>query len=59
MELDESIQAEVELVWPKITTGNFRTLTDYDMYKKGFRQLFGFEVDGVVYEEPVELEAEI
>ena len=59
LELDESIQAEVELVWPKITTANFRSLTDYDMYKKGFRQLFGFEVDGVVYEEPVELEAEI
>lgn len=59
LELDESIQAEVELVWPKITTDNFRTLTDYDTYKKGFRQLFGFEVDGVEYDEPVELEAEI
>ena len=59
LELDESVQAEVETVWPKITTDNFRVLTDYDTYKRGFRQLFGFEVDGVSYDEPVELEAEI
>ncbi len=58
-ELDESVQAEVETVWPKITTNNFRVLTDYDTYKRGFRQLFGFEVDGVSYDEPVELETEI
>jgi enoyl-[acyl-carrier protein] reductase/trans-2-enoyl-CoA reductase (NAD+) len=59
LELEESIQAEIETVWPKITTDNFRVLTDYDAYKRGFRQLFGFEVDGVAYDEPVELEAEI
>ncbi len=59
LELDESVQAEVATVWPKISTDNFRVLTDYDTYKRGFRQLFGFEVDGVAYDEPVELEAEI
>ena len=59
LELEESIQAEIESVWPKIKTENFRVLTDYDAYKRGFRQLFGFEVDGVAYDEPVELEAEI
>ncbi len=59
LELEESIQAEIETVWPKIKTENFRVLTDYDAYKRGFRQLFGFEVDGVAYDEPVELEAEI
>ncbi|MCY3772656.1 MAG: trans-2-enoyl-CoA reductase family protein [Gemmatimonadetes bacterium] len=59
VELEASIQREVESVWPTITTDNFRALTDYDTYKRGFRQLFGFEVDGVAYDEPVELEAEI
>ena len=59
MELGESVQAEIDSVWPKITTDNFRSLTDYDAYKRGFRQLFGFEVDGVAYDEPVELAAEI
>lgn len=59
VELEAPIQREIESVWPTITTDNFRALTDYDAYKRGFRQLFGFEVDGVAYDEPVELEAEI
>ena len=59
LELGVSVQQEIDSVWPTITTENFRALTDYDTYKRGFRQLFGFEVDGVDYEEPVELEAEI
>lgn len=59
LELGDSVQHEIDSVWPTITTDNFRALTDYDAYKRGFRQLFGFEVDGVAYDEPVELEAEI
>ena len=59
LELEASVQREIDTVWPTITTENFRALTDYDAYKRGFRQLFGFEVDGVNYDEPVELEAAI
>ncbi len=59
LELEAAIQQEIDAVWPAITTENFRALTDYDAYKRGFRQLFGFEVDGVDYDEPVELEAAI
>lgn len=59
LELEAAIQQEIDAVWPAITTENFRALTDYDAYKRGFRQLFGFEVDGVDYDEPVELEATI
>ncbi|MYI99427.1 MAG: trans-2-enoyl-CoA reductase family protein [Gemmatimonadetes bacterium] len=59
LELGGPVQGEIDSVWPTITTNNFRALTDYDAYKRGFRQLFGFEVDGVAYDEPVELEAEI
>lgn len=59
LELEASVQREIDTVWPTITTENFRALTDYDAYKRGFRQLFGFEVDGVDYDEPVELEAAI
>ncbi len=59
LELGASVQQEIDSVWPSITTENFRDLTDYDSYKRGFRQLFGFEVDGVDYEAPVELEAEM
>jgi trans-2-enoyl-CoA reductase len=42
-----------------VNTDNFRSLSDYDAYKKGFRQLFGFEVDGIDYDKPVELETEV
>lgn len=59
LELGEPVQREIESVWPTITTENFRDLTDYDTYKRGFRQLFGFEVDGVAYDDPVELDEEI
>ncbi len=59
VELEASIQREIDAVWPQIDTENFRALTDYDTYKRGFRQLFGFEVDGVAYDEPVEMEAQI
>jgi enoyl-[acyl-carrier protein] reductase/trans-2-enoyl-CoA reductase (NAD+) len=59
LELGGPVQQEIDSVWPTITTDNFRAMTDYDAYKRGFRQLFGFEVDGVAYDEPVELEAEI
>ncbi len=59
LELGASVQREIDEVWPTITTDNFRALTDYDTYKRGFRQLFGFEVDGMAYDEPVEMEAVI
>ncbi len=58
-ELAPDIQAEVSRLWDTITTDNLRTLTDYDGFKRGFRQLFGFEVEGVNYEEEVEVEASI
>lgn len=58
-ELAPDIQAEVSRLWNTITTDNLRTLTDYDSFKRGFRQLFGFEVEGVNYEEEVEVEASI
>jgi enoyl-[acyl-carrier protein] reductase/trans-2-enoyl-CoA reductase (NAD+) len=58
-ELAPDIQAEVSRYWNEITTENLRTLTDYDSFKRGFRQLFGFEVEGVNYEQAVEVEASI
>lgn len=58
-ELVDSIQDEINSLWPGIDTDNFRSLSDYDAYKRGFRQLFGFEVDGVDYDVPVEVEANV
>ncbi|HCP99645.1 MAG TPA: hypothetical protein DIT99_02610 [Candidatus Latescibacteria bacterium] len=58
-EMVDAIQNEIDRLWPMVNTDNFRSLSDYDAYKKGFRQLFGFEVDGIDYDKPVELETEV
>ncbi len=58
-EMEASIQAEIHALWGTVTTDNFRDLSDYDAFKRGFRQLFGFEVDGINYEQAVEIEARI
>ena len=53
-EMRSDVQAEVAALWPKVTTENLRTITDFDGFQREFRGLFGFEVDGVDYEEPME-----
>ncbi|SVA89844.1 uncharacterized protein METZ01_LOCUS142698 [marine metagenome] len=55
-ELEPTLQSKINRLWDQVTTENFRELSDYDGFKRGFRQLFGFEVDGVDYEEPVEID---
>ena len=40
----------------KINTDNFIELSDYAGYRRRFRNLFGFEVEGVDYDEAVETE---
>lgn len=49
LELDPSIQAEVEEIWPKVTSDNVNQLTDFALYQAEFLRLFGFGVDGVDY----------
>jgi enoyl-[acyl-carrier protein] reductase/trans-2-enoyl-CoA reductase (NAD+) len=53
-ELRPDVQAEVERLWPEITTENLFELTDFAGFKREFRHLFGFEVEGVDYSQPVE-----
>ena len=55
-ELRPDVAAEVRRRWEKITTDNFLYWSDYGGFKVGFRQLFGFEVEDVDYDEPVETE---
>ncbi|MFT7223347.1 MAG: enoyl-[acyl-carrier protein] reductase/trans-2-enoyl-CoA reductase (NAD+) [Cellvibrionaceae bacterium] len=50
LELDPTIQAEVEAIWPKVTTGNLHELTDFTSYQTEFLHLFGFNVEGVDYQ---------
>jgi enoyl-[acyl-carrier protein] reductase / trans-2-enoyl-CoA reductase (NAD+) len=58
-EMRPDVQAEVAHLWPQVTTENLRALTDFAGFQRQFRSLFGFEVEGVDYERPVETTAEL
>ena len=53
-EMRSDVQAEVAALWPQVTTENLRAVTDFAGFQREFRGLFGFEVEGVDYEQPVE-----
>jgi len=53
-ELRDDIQQACREIWPQVTSENLFDLTDYAGYKKEFLQLFGFEVDGVDYDQEVD-----
>ena len=55
-ELQEDVTAAVTERWAQINTDNFHELSDYAGFRRRFRNLFGFEVDGVDYETTVETE---
>ena len=53
-EMRADVQAEVLALLPQVTTENLRQLTDFAGFQREFRNLFGFEVEGVDYEQPFE-----
>lgn len=53
-EMRADVQADVAALWPQITTENLPAISDFAGFQREFRGLFGFEVDGVDYEQPVE-----
>ncbi len=53
-EMRADVQAEVAGLWPQVTTENLREVTAFAEFQREFRGLFGFEVDGVDYEQPTE-----
>ncbi len=57
---DRELQSEVTNAvterWEQIDTDNFHELSDYAGFRRRFRNLFGFEVEGVDYDEAVETE---
>jgi enoyl-[acyl-carrier protein] reductase/trans-2-enoyl-CoA reductase (NAD+) len=54
LEMQPGIQKRVSELWDQVTTENLFSLTDYAGFKQEFRSLFGFEVPGVDYAQPVE-----
>jgi enoyl-[acyl-carrier protein] reductase / trans-2-enoyl-CoA reductase (NAD+) len=53
-EMRPDVQAEVSALWPRVTTESLRTVSDFAGFQREFRGLFGFEVEGVDYEQPTE-----
>jgi enoyl-[acyl-carrier protein] reductase/trans-2-enoyl-CoA reductase (NAD+) len=58
-EMDPAIQAGIAELWKVVSTENLNEISDWAGFKREFRQLFGFEVDGVDYEAPVEIDRQL
>jgi enoyl-[acyl-carrier protein] reductase/trans-2-enoyl-CoA reductase (NAD+) len=52
-ELDPAVQADIAERWAQVTTESLHKYGDFDGFRRRFRQLFGFDVDGVDYDRPV------
>ena len=55
-EMRADVQSEVSELFPQVTTENLRKISDFAGFQREFRNLFGFEVEGLDYEQPVETE---
>ncbi len=53
-EMRSDVQAEVAALWPLVTTENLREVSAFGGFQREFRGLFGFEVEGVDYDQPTE-----
>ena len=54
LELRDDVQTEISNNWEKVSSENIEELTDIISYKKEFLNLFGFELDEINYNDPVE-----
>ncbi|MFA7248442.1 MAG: enoyl-ACP reductase FabV [Dehalococcoidia bacterium] len=54
-EMAPDVQSEVAAIWEQLSTENFRALSDYGGYRLAFHRLFGFDVPGVDYGAPTEV----
>jgi enoyl-[acyl-carrier protein] reductase/trans-2-enoyl-CoA reductase (NAD+) len=55
-ELAPDIQTPGLALWDRVTTENLFAMTDYAGFKREFRELFGFEVSGIDYTQPVDID---
>lgn len=56
LELRDDVQAEVMELWGRASTENLDEISDLAGFRLDFNNLFGFEVEGVDYEQPTETE---
>jgi len=58
-EMEPDVQQAVYDIWPGITSETLFEKSDYAGYQANFLNLFGFGLDGVDYEEDVEVEIDL
>jgi enoyl-[acyl-carrier protein] reductase/trans-2-enoyl-CoA reductase (NAD+) len=56
-EMRADVQEATGRLWEQVESGNLMQISDYAGFKREFRSLFGFEVDGIAYDQPAETEA--
>ena len=49
-EMRPDVQAEVEALWPDVSTANLKEVSDFEGYQKEFLRLFGYGLANVDYE---------
>ena len=59
LEMAPEVQQAVADIWPKISSETLYELSDYKSYQRCFLSLFGFGLDGVDYDEDVEIEIDM
>lgn len=57
-EMAPAVQAKIKELWPKVTTESLEQMADFDGYQKEFLKLFGFGIEGIDYDEDVELDVQ-
>jgi len=55
-EMRPDVQAEIAFLWPQVTSENLLELSDFTGFDRGFKNLFGFDVEGVDYAKSVEID---
>lgn len=53
-ELTPQLQADIAQRWQTVTTDTLDTIGDFDSFRRRFRQLFGFDVPGINYDDAVD-----
>lgn len=55
-EMADDVQKKVFELWPKVTNENIDTLSDFSGYQANFLKLFGFGIEGIDYEQDVQID---
>lgn len=59
LEMDPSIQKQIETIWNDINSDNLESLSDIEGYRNEFYHLFGFGLDTIDYKKDVDVNLKI